>query len=198
MGKRKRSIGIGSAVLLSVIFWAALLNRPGNRDGSAENAGAGKCYPVRTVIWEMGTEGEVREHVLYDPKEKCFLMQSGDGERTVSAKDRKRSTKPVMEFSFDSKGLKNGDATAELFETSDIGTGDIYRGTKKDVYEGYGSLLAQGYRNRYTVIDADSVDMYLQRGDDCFRLLVVPEVSGANCIVTFAQIDAAVLEGKVS
>ncbi len=198
MGKRKRSIGIGSAVLLSVIFLAALLNRPGSRDDSAENAGAGGCYPVRTVIWEMGTEEEVREHVLYDPKGKCFLIQSGDGERTVSARDRKRSTKPVMEFSFDPNGSKKCDETAALFETSDIGTGDIYRGTKKNVYEGYGNLLAQGYRNRYTAIDADSVDMYLQRGEDCFRFLVVPEAGGTNCIVTFAKIDAAVLEGKVS
>lgn len=150
-------------------------------DRSETKSGPTSYIVTKDYVWDMGTKEQKQIQILYDKKEKQYWKKEENGTESLLT-GYEGSQKEAVEFSFAEKSDKT------LLKNCDVGTTNIYRGSMKEASECYAYLLDQGYRNRYTIRDGSSVDIYLEKEDKYYRFLVIPEAGQKTCTVTFAEI----------
>lgn len=211
VGKRGRMLAgivLGICCLAAVGYFLFRQNAAEKAPVEGESDQAG--YAVRHIVWDMGTEEERICDIFYDPDSGKFSRVNEMGTVPI---DYSGSTKAAMEFSFTEGNISYRGLTEDAL-APDFGVTDICRGTLKEAGRFYAGLIAEGYENRYTIVTANAVDIYLLRyvedisqqgneqaaGEDdalkmyrSYRLMIVPEAGGNRCTVTFAEVENTVL-----
>lgn len=167
-----------AGVLVILVIVCVFIGKQSKPDPPKEDS----CYYVHSYVWNMGTASERKAGILYDKKHDRFWKKDKAGDMTEIKNYSGTSRKP-MKFSFSEESA--GDS---IFESCDIGAGDIYHETLDQAERGYASLIEDGYKNLLTITEAGSTDVYLQKGQDYYRYLTITGAGGNSCIVTFSKI----------
>lgn len=174
-------------IVTAVLLVMAVGVSVGRESRKEETVDSDSCTVVKDFVWDMGTEKERQVQILYNPEDGNY-WKKGEDSALYAFSEYSGSRKPAMEFSFAEE------AGGQIFDSHDTGVAEISHGKVRDACGGYAFLQEQGYRNRYTVRNGMSVDIYLEKDGQYYRYLVVPEAGQTWCTVTFAQIQKDVWE----